>query len=173
MGNGLLAEWRRSIVARGLAAALLLAMPIAVASAVGFSASPSGLTDGLDSLASGPESVPPAPDGTDSLDTALEAVAANTGAASQGATGGGSTGGAGGGVGGPSTGGGTETNTGTGTSALVTSGGGTGGAGDILAPIVGGGGSSGSGSSTGGGGAVGDLLNGVNQTVNGLLGGGQ
>jgi hypothetical protein len=54
MGNGMLAQWRRGIVARGLAGAALLAVPVGVAAAIGFGTSLSGLTTGLSAIASGP-----------------------------------------------------------------------------------------------------------------------
>lgn len=157
--KGLLAEWQHGIVARGVVAALLLAVPVATAAAIGFSASGGGLTEGLGSLASGPESAPPAPDQTDSLDTAISALAASTGSAEAAAPL------AGGGDSGTGTGPlapGSETNTGTGTTSPAP----PGGAGPIELPVLGGGqGGAGGASGTGG-----EVVGGVNDTVNGLLG---
>ena len=49
MSKGLLAEWRREVVGRGLtAAACCLAVPVAVAAAIGFEGSLAGLGEGLD-----------------------------------------------------------------------------------------------------------------------------
>jgi hypothetical protein len=76
MRKGLLAEWRRGIVARGLAAAALLAVPVAVAAAIGFGTSVAGLSEGLDSLATGPDNSQAAPSGPDEIDTAIAAIAA-------------------------------------------------------------------------------------------------
>ena len=155
-GKGLLAEWQHGIVGRGVVAALLLAVPVATAAAIGFSASGGGLTEGLGSLASGPESAPLAPDQTDSLDTAISAVAASTGSAEAAAPP------AAGGDSGTGTGPvapGSETNTGTGTGT------------DTASPapprhrqrrkIT---------HTSTGGGTVGEVVGGVNDTVNGLLG---
>ena len=44
----------RGILARGLAGACLLAVPVAVAAAIGFGNSFSGITDGLSAIANGP-----------------------------------------------------------------------------------------------------------------------
>lgn len=55
MGNGLLAQWRRGIVARGISAAALLAVPVMVAAVIGFSTGLSSLAGGLGALASGPD----------------------------------------------------------------------------------------------------------------------
>lgn len=147
-GKGLLAEWRDGIVARGVVGALLLAVPVATAAAIGFSGSGGGLTDGLDSLVSGPESAPPAPDQTDSLDTAIAAVATSTGSGETGApiAGGGE----------PGTPGAPAAETNTGASTLAPPGGGA----AMELPALGG----------GQGGAAGEVVGGVNETVNGLLG---
>lgn len=59
MGEGLLAWWRRRILARGLAGVALLAVPIVVAALIGFGTSLSGVVGGLSSLTSGPDAVPP------------------------------------------------------------------------------------------------------------------
>src|SRR6188508_3333529 len=85
MSNGLLAEWRRGIFARGLAGAALVAVPVIVAGAIGFGTSFSGLTGGLSELASGPaepaagpQAVPPTR-GLDRTLISLSAGPADTG----------------------------------------------------------------------------------------------
>ena len=76
MSKGLLAEWRRGIVARGLAASLLLAVPVAVAAAIGFEGSLAGLSQGLTALASGPDDSQGTPQtGPDTIDAAITAIA--------------------------------------------------------------------------------------------------
>jgi hypothetical protein len=60
MGKGLLAWWRRRIVARGLAGAALFAVPVAVAALIGFGTGFSGVAGGLSSVTNGPEAVPTA-----------------------------------------------------------------------------------------------------------------
>jgi hypothetical protein len=133
MSNGLLAEWRRGIFARGMAGAALVAVPVAVAAAIGFGNSLSGLTGGLSELTSGPDSTAapgPAGTATDTIDDAIVDLAGPT-------TG---TGGGGG-------------DTGTGTGGDVGSGGGGGdddGGGVVQSPSGGGG----SGGAGGGGGAA-------------------
>src|SRR5262245_22068825 len=79
MSNGLLAEWRRGIVARGLAGAALLAVPVAVAAAIGFGTSLSGVTGGLSALANGPDTTPAAQSPTGTLAPAVVALAGPTG----------------------------------------------------------------------------------------------
>jgi hypothetical protein len=54
MRKGMLAQWRRGILARGLAGAGLLAVPVVVAGAIGFGNSFSGITGGLSAVANGP-----------------------------------------------------------------------------------------------------------------------
>ena len=175
MGNGMLAQWRRGMVARGLATATLLAVPVAVAAAIGFEGSLGGLYDGLDAVVSGPETSQSQPAATtsDATPAALAGPAAAAGAPARGGggNGGGGTGGAGdqtttGGGGGGGTGGG--------------GGGADGGSGDVNLPAGGedaggvldpaGGGAAG-GAVDNLGGAVDDLVQGVNNTVGGLLGG--
>ena len=56
MRKGMLAQWRRGILARGLAGAGLLAVPVVVAGAIGFGNSFSGITGGLSAVANGPGS---------------------------------------------------------------------------------------------------------------------
>src|SRR5512132_2091601 len=58
MGKGLLPWWRRRIVARGLAGAALFAVPVAVAAAIGFGTSISGVASGLSAVTSGPDAAP-------------------------------------------------------------------------------------------------------------------
>src|SRR5687768_5945812 len=82
MRKGLLAERRRGIVARGAAAALLLALPVGVAAAIGFEGSLGGLSEGLTALASGPDPSQAAEDadgGADPIDSAISALASPTG----------------------------------------------------------------------------------------------
>jgi len=79
MRKGLLAQWRRGIVARGLAAAALLAVPVAVAATIGFGTSLSGLSEGLGTLASGPDQGQAEQAAErDPIDTAISAVATAT-----------------------------------------------------------------------------------------------
>jgi hypothetical protein len=157
MGNGLLAEWRRGIFARGLAGAALVAVPVAVAAAIGFGTSLSGLTGGLSELASGPEDTaapgPSVPAGR-SLDRTIIALSGTPSDGGDGGGGGGndddggvpivqSPGGPGGGGGG--------------------GGGGQNGGGNGLpsVPLPGGGGGGGVGGGGGSGDPVGDLLDGI------------
>ena len=183
MGNGMLSQWRRGMVARGLATAALLAVPVTVAAAIGFEGSLGGLYDGLDAVVSGPETAQTEPASAASdVEPAAATAPATVGAAtaranrrnaagndtadapvSGGGGGGAPIGGSGGGSGGADLG-------------LPTGGGGSGGGGGILGGggsggggILGGGGSSGGGGSVGG--AVNDVVNGVNETVGGVLGG--
>lgn len=164
MRKGLLAEWRRGIVARGLAAAALLAVPVAVAATIGFGTSLGGLSEGLGSLASGPDEAALTATESDGIDTTIAEIATGTG----------------GGVaparrrGGPNQGGGSDESAPT----QTTPGGATptqpiGGGGDEaplpdLGDPVGG-----AGGGTGAGNAVNEILDNVTNTVNGLLGGGQ
>ena len=94
MGNGLLASWRRRIVARGVAGAVLLAVPVAVAAAIGFGTGFSGLAGGLSSVTSGPSASPPpaAEKPATNLNHAVVALA-NRSIPSRSASGGGSAGG--------------------------------------------------------------------------------
>ena len=101
MPKGLLAEWRRRMVSRGLAAALLLAVPVGVAAAIGFEGSIGGLGEGLDALVSGPEgsqvSAASSEGDEDAIDSAISALATPTGAGLPGAGGPGAGGPGGGG----------------------------------------------------------------------------
>ena len=150
----MLSQWRRGMVARGLATATLLAVPVTVAAAIGFEGSLGGLYDGLDAVISGPETSQgePAAAASDAEPTAATEPAAAAAAAPARDNAGGSGGGGGG-----QTGAGTDN----GASSLDLPAGGDGGN-AITSPGGGPGGI---------GGAVGDVLNGVNETVSGLLGG--
>ncbi len=173
MGKGLLAWWRRRIVARGLAGAALFAVPVAVAALIGFGTGFSGVAGGLSSVTNGPEAVPAsAQTGPNRLNRALVALASSqTTSNSSTAPGNGSGGSAG------STG--TDTGGGSGSSGSGTDSTGTQvptidtpSAPQISLP------GSGSGGVTGGttdavDGAVNNVLGGVNNTLDGLLGGGQ
>jgi hypothetical protein len=159
--KGILAQWRRGILARGLAGACLLAVPVAVAAAIGFGTSISGITGGLSAIANGPAPTPTTTTTTASPSRLSDAVAA----IADPAPGGGTTGGGGG------------------------SGGGTDGGGDLGTTNTGGGGAdpsppppgeipdvplpSGGGNGGGGGGAddpVANVLEDLDDTVSGLLG---
>jgi hypothetical protein len=79
MRKGILAQWRRGILARGLVGACLLAVPVAVAAAIGFSNSFSGITGGLSAITEGPASTATTTTTTsapDALDEAVVALAA-------------------------------------------------------------------------------------------------
>ena len=75
MRKGLLAQWSRKIVGRGVAAAMLLAVPVGVAAVIGFSDGLGGVARGFDAL-DGPEpqAVPPSASGR-ALDRALVSLA--------------------------------------------------------------------------------------------------
>src|ERR1051325_5624982 len=94
MGKGLLAWWRRRIVARGLAGAALFAVPVAVAALIGFGGGFAGVAGGLTSVTNGPAAVPAAAQtGPTRLNRAVVALAnrqpAATGGGAQGNSGGG------------------------------------------------------------------------------------
>jgi hypothetical protein len=171
MSNGLLAQWRRRIAGRGIAGALLLSVPVAVAAALGFSGAFSEFGSGLRAIGSiggdSPDTEGPAP---------LNRVVITPAAGGAGTSDGGGAVDAGGAPGGGFGGGGSGGSGGGGTGGGGTGGGGTGG---------GTGGGDGIG---GGGGAIpgtpsvdlpvddapggsGSILDGVNDTVNGLLDG--
>lgn len=154
MGKGLLAQWRRGVARRGLAGAALLAIPVAVAATLGFSVGFSGLNDSLSAI-SGPS--PGAAANGAGPRRALVALVGDTRPA-----GGETTNGGAGGAPEPVAGGtepaGPDTSGGTGGSN-----GGDGGAAPLPdAPTV---------DLPDGGGGVGSLVDGVNQTVSGLVGG--
>lgn len=76
MRKGLLAEWRRGIVSRGLVTAALLAVPVGVAATIGFGTSLGGVSEGLASLASGPDRSQADPAAaSDGIDSAIVALA--------------------------------------------------------------------------------------------------
>jgi fibronectin-binding autotransporter adhesin len=171
MRKGMLAQWRRGLLARGLAGAALLAVPVAVAAAIGFGNSFSGLAGGLSALASGPDNPAPPPAGArpSGLSRALVALAGEPAAGGGGSgTGGGGSeteSGGGGGLDGSNGGSGGSTTDGT-------SGSTTGGATDVPGvdvPITGDGG--GAGDPTGGaGGSADGIISGVTDAVGGLVG---
>ena len=89
MRKGLLAQWRGRIVGRGTAAAALLAIPVAVAAAIGFSEGLGGVVRGFDAI-DGPE---PAAAGAEAgpgggLDAALVALVGDDDGGSGGGDGG-------------------------------------------------------------------------------------
>ena len=171
MGKGLLASWRRRIVARGLAGAALFAVPVAVAALIGFGSGFAGVAGGLSSVTNGPAAVPAsAQTGPTRLNRAVVALASrHTTSTSSGATNG-------------STGGSTGTTGSGGTSGTTGSSGGSSGtqSPSVDTPAIPqvslpGGGSSGTGGGAGGAGdavngTVNNVVGGVNNTLNGLLG---
>jgi hypothetical protein len=177
MGKGLLAWWRRRIVARGLAGAALFAVPVAVAAAIGFGSSISGVAGGLTAVTNGPDAVPAsAQTGPQNLNKTVVALSPKSAPTSRNNNSG--TGGVPGlrnGTIGTGTGGGPSTSLGSGS-------GGSGGSGSsgsptptVSTPSVPSVSIPGSGSGTNNlndqiNGAVNNVLGGVNQTVNGLLG---
>lgn len=152
MSNGLLAEWRRGIVARGVAGAALLAVPVAVAAFIGFGSSLSGVVGGLTEIATGPDRTPAAQVGPGALTPAQVALTTAPGGAGAGGRNGGGNGGRGGvggggtGVGGSSGGGGSNSGSPAGNTPPVNP------------PSV---------NDTG----VGSTVNGITDSVSGLLGG--
>ena len=176
MGKGLLSSWRRRIVARGIAGAVLLAVPVAVAAAIGFGTSLSGVAGGLSAVTSGPSAVTASQPtrANKNLNHAVLALASRSvppGSVSAGGEGGGGSTGGGGG----------STGTGGGSGFSIGTGGGSAGGGSTSQPAqqiqtpsapdthVPGGGSTGG--TTGSiGGTVNNVIGGVNDTANGLLG---
>jgi hypothetical protein len=177
MGKGLLAWWRRRIVARGLAGAAFFAVPVVVAALIGFGGGFSGVAGGLSSVTNGPNAVPAsAPTRSSKLNRVVVALASRQVASdspTSAVNGGGNT----------PTGGSTGTTSGTAGTDTGTVAGGTGsGSSGTQVPTVtppsappvslpG----SGSTDVTGGAtdavnGTVNDVLGGVNNTLNGLLG---
>jgi hypothetical protein len=171
MGKGLLAWWRRRIVARGLAGAALLAVPVAVAALIGFGTSISGVAGGLSAVTSGPDATPvSSPTRATSLNHAVVALASKqssagstTTGASNGDTSGGTTGIGGGGSSGSGTG---SSGSGGGSSSPQVPTISSPSAPDVTLP----GGSSTGGTSDTVNGTVNNVIGGVNDTVNGLLG---
>ena len=167
MGKGLLAWWRRRIVARGLAGAALFAVPVAVAAAIGFGSSLSGVAGGLSAVTNGPAAVPAsAQTGPRNLNKTVVALSPKATPGNQGSH-------AGNGIGN----GGSPSirsspvpsGTGTGTSGSSGGSGGSGGNSGISVPTV----STPSSPSVGlpGGGSSGDTSNQINDTVNNVIGG--
>ncbi len=178
MGNGLLAWWRRRIVARGLAGAALFSVPVVVAALIGFGTSISGVAGGLSAVTSGPDAVPAsAQTATPSkLNHAVVALASKQQGSSLGSPS--STGDGSGGGGGGSTLG-SDGTTGSSGGGSTGSGGGTSGTQiptistpsaptvpDVQLP----GGGSTSGTTDAVNGTVDNVVGGVNDTLNGLLG---
>ncbi len=168
MRKGILAQWRRGILARGVAGACMLAIPVAVASAIGFGNGFSGITGGLSSIANGPPTPPDATTTATSPSRLDDAVVALAG---PGPADGGTGGGGGGGDGGDGQGNRGTTNTGGGGGSSTQpngggdgAGGGGGGVPEVQLPPGGGGGGGGSGDPGG------DVVGGLGDTVNGLLG---
>jgi hypothetical protein len=131
-------EWRRRMASRGVFSAVLLAVPVLVAAAIGFSAGPGGLPFGISSFANGPND-PSLADGATqargnitrligsaSTATVSPAAAPTSGGASSGRDGGGGGDSAGGGGSGGG-GGGHVGSTGGGGSGFGVGGGSTGG----------------------------------------------
>jgi hypothetical protein len=172
MGNGLLAEWRKGIVVRGLLAAALLAVPVSVAAAIGFEGSLAGLGGGLGSLADGPAETRLEADQTPAASTlggTIGNVAAVGGRGGGGTPGGGSPSGV---DASPVTGGAAPTPGSESAPGATTPGGEGGGqdGGSVLTPgseVTGPGGAPAAGPNN----PVGQLLDDVNETVTGLLGG--
>jgi hypothetical protein len=189
MGNGLLAWWRRRIVARGLAGAALFAVPVAVAALIGFGTSISGVAGGLSAVTNGPDAVPASaqPAAPSKLNRVVVALAnkqdSSRSPSSAGGGGGSNDTSTGPSGGGGSTGSGTGTGTGSGASTGSESGSGTSQAPTINVPSVPNapsvpsapsvplpGGGSTSDTTDAVNGTVNNVLNGVNNTLNGLLG---
>jgi hypothetical protein len=171
MGKGLLAWWRRRIVARGLAGAALFAVPVAVAALIGFGTSLSGVAGGLTAVTNGPGAIPASQPTGATLSNAVVTLAGKPQSQGPSSAGGSSTN-----VSASPTG--TGTVSGTGTSGG--SGGGTDGSGPIQTPsapgisLPGGGGGGGpppgqdqvNGTVSG----VNNALGGLDNALNGLLG---
>jgi hypothetical protein len=178
MSNGLVAQWHRRIAGRGLVGAVLLSVPVAVAAALGFSGAFNDFGSGLRAIGSiGGESQQPA----QSRPLSRVVVTPTAGSASASAAGGGAD--TGGGVGGALGGGGSSSGGGGGGSSGDFGGGGSAGGGGTGGGGVG---DSGGGIDTGGGGGLpsvpgvdlpvgddtggaGSVVDGVSDTVNGLL----
>jgi hypothetical protein len=173
MGKGLLAWWRRRIVARGLAGAALFAVPVAVAALIGFGTGFSGVAGGLSSVTSGPDAVPTAAQtGPAKLNRAVVSLASRqTGPSTPtGNAGSGSTGGSTGTTTGSSTGSGSGTSNGNSTGPQVPAVNPP-SAPNVSIPDTGGGtGDTVNGATNSVNGAVNNVLGGVNNTLNGLLG---
>jgi hypothetical protein len=180
MGKGLLAWWRRRIVARGLAGAALFAVPVVVAALIGFGTGFSGVAGGLSSVTSGPDAVPAAsPTGPSRLNRAVVGLASKQAGTSGPASLGNGAGGSSGNSSNINSNNGSSGSTGSGTGSSGGSGS-TGSQTPVIntpsAPTVNipnAGGDATSGATDAVNNTVNGLLGGVNQTVNGLLGGGK
>ncbi len=167
MGKGLLAWWRRRIVARGLAGAAFFAVPIVVAALIGFGTGFSGVAGGLSSITNGPDAVSAsAQTGPRKLNRAVVALASrqtsSNGSAPSGTN-------AGGGSNGSTTGtSNTSSRDSSGSQAPTID---TPTLPDVSLPGSGGGaGGAVSGATNAVNGTVNNVLGGVNNTLNGLLG---
>jgi hypothetical protein len=172
MGKGLLAWWRRRIVARGLAGAALFAVPVAVAALIGFGTGFSGVAGGLSSVTNGPDAVPAAAQtGPSKLNRAVVALASKqTGSTNSTSTGnGGGSGGSTGGSNGTSTGSGGSGGSNSGSSGTSVPTIDTPSAPNLSLPGTGSGGAAGGAADTVNG-TVNNVLGGVDNTLNGLLG---
>ena len=174
MGKGLLAWWRRRIVARGLAGAALFAVPVAVAALIGFGSGFAGVAGGLSSVTNGPDAVPAAAQTrATKLNRAVVALAnrqtTSTASGPSSSPTGGSTGGSTGTIGSSGTSGTTgSSGTSSGSSSPIT----IPSTPDVSLPGTG---SSGAGGAVSGAtdtvnGTLDNVLGGVNNTLNGLLG---
>jgi hypothetical protein len=172
MGKGLLAWWRRRIVARGLAGAALFAVPVVVAALIGFGGGFAGVAGGLSSVTNGPDAVPAsAQTGPNKLNRALVALASKqtAGRGSSGAVNNG--GGSSGGSTGSDTSGGGSTGSGTGSSSTQVPTIDTPSAPDVNLPSGGSTSDTVNGASDAVNNTVTTVIGGVNNTLNGLLGG--
>ncbi len=169
MGKGLLAQWRRGIVARGFLGAALLAVPVAMAAAIGFGTSLSGIAGGLSSFASGPDNTTTTETAPRGLNRAVAALTSRPESSDPGQGGGDSVD-----DGGDTTGGGNTTGGGTITGGSGGSGGSDGGStATIDTPQIdlpGGGGGTAGGTLDNTVNGVNGVLEGVGNTVNGILG---
>jgi hypothetical protein len=172
MGKGLLAWWRRRILARGVAGAALFAIPVAVAAAIGFGTSLSGVAGGLSAVTSGPDAVPASAQTSTNLNNAVVALAGKPSGSvrpsSDSTTGSGGSNGSVGGSNLGTTGGGSSTGSGGSgnpVSSPVTLGGG-----GAHVTLPGGSGTDPNSPSGTVNGTVNNVLGGVNETITGLLG---
>ena len=172
MGKGLLAWWRRRIVARGLAGAALFAVPVVVAALIGFGGGFAGVAGGLSSVTNGPDAVPAsAQTAPNKLNRAVVSLASKqtSGGSSRSTSNDG--GGSSGGSTGTDTSGGGSTGSGTGSSGTQVPTIDTPSAPDVNLPSGGSTGDTVTGATDAVNGTVNNVLGGVNNTLNGLLGG--
>ena len=174
MGKGLLAWWRRRIVARGLAGAALFAVPVAVAALIGFGGGFAGVAGGLTSVTNGPDAVPAsAQTAPNKLNRAVVALASKqTGSGGPSRTSSHDGGGSSGGSTGTDTSGGGSTGSGTGSSGSQSPVVDTPSAPDVNLPTGGSTGDTVNNTTNAVNNTVNNALGGVNNTLNGLLGGG-